>query len=76
MGKPDELEQAAALLGEVFEVLETRKGYRNRGDSKLVRWYVKAEFKTGGEAAQATATRVTGPRAALPPGNGTKAVDR
>lgn len=75
MGTPDELDQAEPLLRETFDVLEVRKGYQNRGDSKLVRWYVKVTFKAT-EAVQATATRVTGPRAALPPSDGTKAVGR
>lgn len=42
MGTRAELEEAAARLGEVFELLEVSEPYQNRGGSKLYRLYVEA----------------------------------
>ncbi|TDX84974.1 hypothetical protein [Amycolatopsis arida] len=41
-----ELSEAAALLGEVFELLEVSEPYPNRGTSKLYRLYVDADLPT------------------------------
>lgn len=55
MGTLDELSEAAARLGEVFELLEVSDPYQNRGTSKLYRLYVEAAIPA---PVQATAQRV------------------
>lgn len=45
-GTHAELHQAAARLGEVFEVLEVSQPYPNRGASQLYRLYAEARLRS------------------------------
>lgn len=41
MGLPDEVREASRVMREAFRVVEERGPYGNRGDSELVRTYLK-----------------------------------
>lgn len=50
MGLPDEVEEASRVLRGAFRVVEERGPYLNRGNSELVRTYVKVVPKDGVDA--------------------------
>ncbi|MGF0320641.1 hypothetical protein [Nocardia fluminea] len=55
-GTPDELREACARLGEVFELRELSEPYRNRGASKLYRVYVDVDLPTAGTSPSTSAS--------------------
>lgn len=60
MGLPQDVEEASRVLREAFAVLEQRGPYANRGDSRLVRSYLKVMPRAEGPV-RAEAVRVDRP---------------
>ena len=71
-GTAGECARAAALLPEIFEVVDVSPPYANRGESKLVRVFVEIRLDPPPEPLNVTCT-VQPPRPrrrrALPPGD-------